>query len=58
MSLYDLEPLNGDSIASHMYECFVAEVGELGALLADPRTYKEAMKLPDTKQLGKLYALR
>ena len=33
-----------------MCECFVAEVGELGALLADPRTYKEAMKRPDAEQ--------
>ena len=40
----------GDLIASHMYECFMAEVGELGALLADPQTYKEAMKMPDAKQ--------
>ena len=40
----------GDPIASHLYKCFMAEVGELGALLADPRTYKEAMKIPDAKQ--------
>ena len=39
----------GDPIASHLYKCFMAEVGELGALLADPRTYKEAMKVPDAK---------
>ena len=39
----------GDPIASHMYECCMAEVGELGALLADPRTYKEVMKMPDNK---------
>ena len=46
----NLEALMGDPIASHMYECFMAEVGELGALLADPRTYREAMKMPDAKQ--------
>ena len=28
----------------------MAKVGELGALLADPRTYREAMKMPDAKQ--------
>ena len=46
----NLEAQMGDPIASHMYECFMAEIGELGALLADPRTYKEAMKIPDAKQ--------
>ena len=40
----------GDPIAAHMYEYFMAEVGELGALQADPRTYTEAMKMPDAKQ--------
>ena len=30
----NLETLMGDPIASHMYECFMAAVGELGALLA------------------------
>ena len=38
-----LKPLIGYPIANHMYECFMAEVG-------DPRTYKEAMKIPDAKQ--------
>ena len=38
-----------DPIAKHVYECFKAEVGELRALLADPHTYKVAMKVPDTK---------
>ena len=33
-----------------MYKCLMVEVGELGALLADPRTYKKAMKMPDAKQ--------
>ena len=33
-----------------LYKCFMSEVGELGALLADPRTYKEAMKMPDAMQ--------
>ena len=28
----------------------MTEVGELGALQADPRTYKEAMRMPDAKQ--------
>ena len=40
----------GDPIVSLMYACFMAEIGELGALLADPCTYKEAMKMPDAKQ--------
>ena len=35
----NLEALMGDPIAGHIYECFMTEVGELGALLADPRTY-------------------
>ena len=43
----------GIPIASHMYECSMAEVGERGALLADPRAYKEAMKMPDDKQWEK-----
>ena len=46
----NLEALMGNPIATHMYECFMAEIGELGALLADPRTYKEAMKMPDARQ--------
>ena len=53
MSLYgglNLEALMGDPIARHMYGCFMSEVGGLGALLANPRTYKEAMKMPDAKQ--------
>ena len=32
----------GNPIASHMYECFMAEVKEQGALQADPRTDREA----------------
>ena len=40
----------GGSIASHMYKYFLAEVGNLGALLADPLTYIEAVKMPDAKQ--------
>ena len=40
----------GYPIASHMYECFMAEVGELGALLVDPRTYKEAIMMLDAKE--------
>ena len=39
-----------DPIASHMYGCFIIEVGELRALLANPRTCKDAMKIPDAKQ--------
>ena len=48
----NLEVLVGDPIDSHMYECFVTEVDELGANLADPRTYKEAMKILNAKQWG------
>ena len=43
----NLEALMGDPIARHMYESFMAEVDKLGALLADPCTYKEAGKMPD-----------
>ena len=46
----NVEALMGDPITNHMYECFVVKVGELGTLLADPRTYKDAMKIPDDKQ--------
>ena len=46
----NIEAVMGDPIASHINECFVAEVGEQGALLADPRTYKEAIRMPDAKQ--------
>ena len=45
----NLEALMGHPIVSHIYECFMTEVGELGALLADPRTYKEVMKMSDAK---------
>ena len=44
------EALIGDPIAKHLYGCFMAEVGELGALLADPRADKEAMKMSDANQ--------
>ena len=40
----------GDPVASHMYGCFMVEVGEQRALLADPRTYKEAMEMSDAMQ--------
>ena len=46
-----------DSIECHyvgelslVYENFIAEVGKLGAVLTDPRTYQEAMGMPDPKQ--------
>ena len=39
-----------DLVASHIYECIMMEAGELGALLADPRTYNEVMIMPDAKQ--------
>ena len=42
MGELNLKALMGDPIP--------AEVGEVGALLADPHTYKEAMKMPDAKQ--------
>ena len=45
----NLEVLMSDPIASHMYECFMAEVGKLGSLQADPRNYEETMKMPDDK---------
>ena len=37
-------------MASQMHNCFMTDVGELGALLADSRTFKEATKMPDKKQ--------
>ena len=40
----------GDGVAKHIYESWLAEGGELAALLSDPRTYKEAMKQPDAEQ--------
>ena len=46
----NLEVLMRDPKASHMYEGFMMEVGELGALLADPHTDKEVTKTPDAKQ--------
>ena len=46
----NLEELMGDPIANHNYDCSMAEVGELGALLADLRTYKETMIMSDAKQ--------
>lgn len=45
-----LEALIGDPVARHVYKCVMAEAGELGALLADPRTYNDPMKMPDAKQ--------
>ena len=36
----------------------MADVGELGALLADPRFYEEAMKMPDAKLNKALYGLK
>ena len=32
----NLKALTGDLIASHMYECFMAEISELEAQIADP----------------------
>ena len=46
----NIESLMGDGIAKHIYESWLAEGGELAALLSDPRTYKEAMKQPDAEQ--------
>ena len=43
----NLEALMGDPVASHLHECFMAEVGEPGALLVDPHIYKEVTKMPD-----------
>ena len=39
----------GDGIAKHTYESWLAEGGELAALLSDPGTCKEAMKQPDAE---------
>ena len=40
----------GDGIAKHINESWLAEGGELAALLSDPRAYKEVMKRPDAEQ--------
>ena len=40
----NLESLMRDPIADHMNGGFMAEVGNLGALLADPRACNEAIK--------------
>ena len=50
--LLNLETLMGDGIAKHIYESWLAEGGELAALLSDPRSNKEAMKQPDEKLLS------
>ena len=33
-----------------MFECYMTEVGALGALFVDPCIFKEAMKMPDAEQ--------
>ena len=55
MSLYgvlNLDALMRDPIAyhMHMYECWMAELGELGALIADPRTYMTAINMSHAKK--------
>ena len=50
MEKLNLEARMGGPIAKLAHESFMAEVRKLGALLADLRTYKEAMKKPDAKQ--------
>ena len=39
----------GEPIAKQVYDGVMAEVGELGALLADMRVYKEAIMIPEVK---------
>ena len=50
MGKLNLEALLVGPIAKHVYECFMAEVGELGALLAYSLTYNKGMKVRYAEQ--------